>query len=159
VSINLIARIIGLLIVVVVLALAPSIVTANAAVQSNANATDLLGMSVVDDFGGMLIILGLLTIGGIFAAGGQMAGTVKDLLSNVGMAIIAIVALTFMSTIIDYNYALYNAASGVEATMYSIISLLIYVAIIGSVASRGYQAGRSYYKSRKGRKTTTAPNF
>jgi len=156
-NLNLIGRIFGLLGIVVTLALAPQIVTANAAVQS-ANTTNLLGMSVVDDFGAMLIILGILTISGIFAVGGSMAGSVKDLLYNVGVTIVAIIALTFMVEIIGYNNTLYAAASGVEATMYSIISLLIYVAIIGTVAYRGYKAGRSYYKARKGRRAATA-NF
>ena len=158
-NMNLMARILGLLMIVLVLALAPSIVTANAAVQGNANATNLLGMSVVDDFGAMLIILGILTVGGIFTVGGQMSGGIKDLLWTVGITIVAIVALTFMDTIIDYNFALYDAASGVEQTLYSIISLLIYVGIIGSVATRGYKAARTYYKGRKGRRAAAGANF
>ena len=155
-NINLVSRILGLLMIVLVLALAPSIVTANTAIQSNTNATNLLGMSVVDDFGGMLIILGILTVGGIFTVGGSMAGGIKDLLWTVGVTIVAIVALTFMDTIIDYNFAIYNVATGVEQTLYSIISLLIYVGIIGSVAYRGYKAGRSYYKSRKSRRAASS---
>lgn len=157
-NINLVSRILGLLMIVLVLALAPSIVTANTAVQTNANATNLLGMAVVDDFGAMLIILGILTVGGIFTVGGQMAGGIKDLLWTVGITIVAIIALTFMDTIIDYNFAIYTSATGVEKTLYSIISLIIYVGIIGSVAYRGYRAGRGYYRSRR-RGASSGANF
>jgi hypothetical protein len=141
----------GLLTIVVTLAIAPSIATANAAVAISGNLTaDMIGMAVVVTFGAPLAILGLLAMGGLFI-GGSWKGTVgmKDMLQVIFTAIIVIVGLTFMLSILDYTVALIAAGSGgFETTLYGIIPLLVYLAIIG-ITGFGVAKG---VKSVKGKK-------
>lgn len=151
---GLFGKIMGFIVIVVTLALAPSIVTANAAVAAHANVTSgvLTGMSVVAAFGAPLIILGLLVSGGVFAVAGmkgQLGGaTAKDLLTVVGSVITAIVALTFMSTICTYVATLmgyYTLGTEFARTIFAIIPLIIY---IGIIVGSGWSVARTYKKAK-----------
>ena len=141
---NLFGKIMGFIVIVVTLALAPSIVTSNVAITGHANVSSMIGMSTVGAFGAPLIILGLLTAGGIFVVAGvrgTKTASAKDLLSVVGSTIVAIVALTFMATIMTYCQTLIDASTGFAVTIYSIIPLIIY---IGIIAATGWNTAKTY---------------
>lgn len=146
-------KIMGFLIIIITLALAPTINTANAAIVGHANVSIMIGMSVIGGFGAPLIILGLLAAGGAFALAGvrgQMDASTSDLMSVVGSTIVVIVALTFMSTIITYVATLMGvyAATAFAYTLFSIIPLVVY---LGIVAGAGWKTV-STYRARKGGK-------
>jgi hypothetical protein len=144
------SKIMGFLVIIITLAMAPSIVTANTAVASG-NLTNLIGMDVVTDFGAPLIILLLLGMGGIFAWKGA-GGGMKEVMGVIGGTILAIVALTFMNSIITYINALITAdSSSIGDVIYGIIPLIIYMAI---VAGAGYGTYRAFKGS--GKKTSKA---
>lgn len=149
-------RIFGFLGIIVTLALAPSIGTANATVAAD-NLTNLIGMSAIVQFGAPLIVLSLLAISGLFAAGKLAAGSMQDLLKIISAVIVAIVGLTFMDQIVDYVNTLIGAtASGFEDTIYGIIPLVIYVFIVGSI---GYGAYKSYKGGKKDKKAAAQANW
>ena len=156
---SLFGKIMGFLVIIITLALAPTIVTANAAIitQVSVNATRFIGMSVVDTFGPPLIILGLLAMGGIFAIAGvkgQMGGaSMKDMFSVIGAVIVAVVILSLFPNILTYTDSLITASTGFAITIYSIIPLLIYIGIIAGTGWVGYS---TYKKTRKGGKRSRA---
>lgn len=154
---SLFGKIMGFLVIIITLALAPSIVSANTLVATHDNVTAMLGMGVVSGFGAPLIILGLLTIGGIFALAGvkgQLANAgMKDLFTVIGAVIVVIVLLTLMPNVMDYTAELIEASTGFAVTIYSIIPLLIY---LGIVAGAGWAGVSTYRKTRKGGKRSRA---
>ena len=150
---RLLGVLLGMITIVVALAIAPNISTANAAIQS-ANTTNLIAMSVLDDFGAPLAVLGLLTLGGVFTLGAWKTGTdLKQMMIVLFMAVIIIVGLTFMGNIITYTNNLIGAtATDFEDIIWGIIPLFIYVAIIGMpfgyVGYRGYSTRKKRKKAR-----------
>ena len=142
-------RIMGFLVIIITLALATSINTANAAIVAD-NLTNLIGMAVVASFGAPLIIFGLLAIGGVFAwAGttGKLQNTsMSDLLGVIGSVIIVIVALTFMDTMIDYVNTLIDSSTGFGLVLYGVIPLIIY---LGIIAGAGWKAVSTLRRGRK----------
>lgn len=153
---KLLGIIVGLLTIVVTLAIAPSIATANTAVSTSGNLTaDMIGMSVVVTFGAPLAIMGLLAMGGLFVFGAWKGNTsMRDMLEVIFTAIIVIVGLTFMLSILDYSVALIAAGGGgFETTLYGIIPLMVYLAIIGL---SGWQTYKGVRRVRGGAKKTTA---
>ena len=145
---GLFSKIMGFLVIIITLALAPSINTANATVAA-ANLTNLIGMDVVTDFGAPLIVLGLLVVGGIFAWKGTQGSSMGELFKTISLVIIAIVALTFMEDIVGYTNTLIAASSGFAVTLYGIIPLLVYLGVIASVGYTGYQGYRGSKKAKK----------
>ena len=144
---NLFGKIMGFLVIIITLALAPSINTAAVAVAA-ANLTNLIGMAVISNFASPLIILGLLVAGGAFAVAGiqgTYTATTKDLMGVVGATIVAIVALTFMTSIVSYTNTLWTASAGstIGQTIFSIIPLVVYLGIIGGT---GWSLASSYKK-------------
>lgn len=137
---NLMSKILGFLTIIITLALAPAINTANGVVAAD-NLTNCIGMSAIVTFGAPLIILGLLAMGGLFAWKGTSGG-MKEILGVVGAVIVAIIALTFMSSIITYTNALITSSGtgSFGAVIYGMIPLLIYVVIIGSIGYGAYAA-------------------
>lgn len=131
--------------IVITLALAPSINTANNTIASD-NLTNLIGMTAVVQFGAPLIILGIMVAGGLMAFGMRQGLGVKDIMVTVGLVIGEIVALNFMDSIVDYTNTLIAASTGFAVTIYGIIPLIVYIAIIA--AAGGYQTYK-YVKSRK----------
>jgi len=149
---SLFAKILGFLVIIITLALAPSIVTANTAIVESGNLTaSMIGMSVIGGFGAPLIILGLLVSGGVFAIAGirgQLAGAnMKDLFAVIGSVVVVIVLLSMFPNILDYVKALIDASSGFAVTIYGILPLLIY---LGIIAGAGWIQVRAYRRMRKG---------
>ena len=150
---NLFGRIMGFVMVIITLALAPTIQTSNATMATG-NLTNLTGMSAVSAFGAPLIILGLLVSGGLFAAAGvrgRLAGaSIADMISVISSVILVIVSLSLMVNVITYTNALIVAAGGAGAgfgpVVYGIIPLFIYVSVI---AAAGFVQARAYRKARR----------
>lgn len=149
---SLMSKIFGFLVIIITLALAPQINTANAAITAS-NITNCIGVSAIDDFAAPLIVLMLLAVGGIFVWKGTGNQGLKDIMQVVGLVIVAIVGLTFMTDIIDYTNTLIDASTGFAITIYGIIPLLVYLAVIGSVAYAGY---KGYKGGKKGSKRAAA---
>ena len=153
---RLVPSIMGWLVIVIVLALAPTIETYNGYVTGNVaaatNATYMLGMTAIDDFAGFLMIIGLLVAGGLFAVGTVKAKdtTVGDMLGVIGSVIIAVIALAmFSGSIIGYINALITAGTGFAKTAYGILPIMIYLGIIsGATAFIATKAVKKY--KRKG---------
>lgn len=145
---KLVPSILGWLVVVITLALAPTIETYNGYVTSNVsgatNSAYMLGMTAIDDFAGFLIIMGLLVSGGFFAVGGMKtkSTTIKDMLEVIGAVILTIVSLAmFSGSVIGYVDALITAATGFAQTAYGILPIILYVGIIaGATAFIGVKA-------------------
>jgi hypothetical protein len=146
---SIVPKIFGFLVIIITLALAPSINTANAAITA-ANITNCIGVSAVDDFAAPIIVLGLLAVGGLFVWKGTQNQSMSDILKVVGLCIVAIVGLTFMPQIITYTNTLIDASTGFARTIYGVIPLLVYLTVIASVGYAGYQGYRS--GGRKGRR-------
>lgn len=152
---KLVPNILAWVAVIIALALGPSIVTANAEVTANVaaatNATYMIGMTAIDDFGGFIIMLSLLFGGGMLALAGRKGGSsVGDLMSIIGSAILVLVALKiFSGSVIGYIDAMVTAGTGFEKTAYGILAILYYVTVIASAG--GYSAYRATRKRRKSR--------
>jgi len=139
---KLVPSIMGWLIVVITLALAPTIETYNGNVTGNvaaaSNAAYMLGMTAIDDFAGFLMIMGLLVSGGLFAVGGMKSKntTIGDMLGMIGAVIITVIALAmFSGSIIGYLDTLITAGAGFAKTAYGIITIIIYLGIIGGATA------------------------
>jgi hypothetical protein len=152
---GLFSKIMGFLVIIITLALAPSINTANATVAA-ANLTNLIGMDVVTDFGAPLIVLGLLVVGGIFVWKGTGGASMAELFKTISLVIVAIVALTFMEDIVTYTNTLIAASSGFAVTLYGIIPLLVYLGIIAAV---GFTGKSAYSGGKKGKKAAAQVNY
>lgn len=158
---KLVPSIMGWLVVVITLALAPTIESYNAFVTSNVtaatNAAYMIGMTAIDDFGGFLMIMLLLMGGGLFAVAGMRAKnyTVSDMLQVIGAVIISIIALAmFSGSVIGYIDSLITAGSGFAKTAYGILTIIIYISIIAGAGSflaiKGYKASKKSKKSSAG---------
>lgn len=150
---KLVPAILGWLVVVITLALAPTIETYNGNVTTNVaaatNAAYMIGMTAIDDFAGFLMIMALLVSGGLFAVSGMRAKnvTVRDLLEVIGAVIISIIALAiFSGSIIGYIDALITAGTGFAKTAYGILTIIVYVTIIAGPSAymgvKAYRGGR-----------------
>lgn len=162
---NLVPKIMGWVQVVITLALAPTITTYNTAVTTNVtdatNKAYMIGMTAIDDFGAFIIIMGLLVTGGLFGVsamrGGNKGASVRDMLGIIGAVIVTIVALAiFSGSVIGYIDDLITASSGFAKTAFGILTVIIYVGIIGSASVFSYM---SYRKSKKGSKKSSARVF
>ena len=145
----------GFVMIIVTLALAPTIKTANDAIEA-ANLTNLTGMTAVSAFGAPLIIIGLLFGGGFFAVAGvkgkMKSASMADMFSVIGSVVLVIVSLSLFTSVITYLNALIKPAfdagtMGFGEVVYGIIALMIY---IGVIAAAGYTQFRAYKKAQKG---------
>ena len=147
-------KILGFLVIIITLALAPTINIVNTAITGHANVTAMIGMAAIGAFGVPLIILGLLVAGGVFTVAGSKGAlsgaSVKDLLAVVGSVVVLIVVLTMFVNVMDYTTTLIEASSGFAVTIYSIIPIIIY---IGIIALAGWTQVRAYKKVKGGRKS------
>jgi len=153
---KLVPAIMGWLVVVITLALAPTIETYNGHVTTNVtaatNASYMLGMTAIDDFAGFLMIMALLVSGGLFAVTGMRSKsvTVSDMLQVIGAVIISIIALAmFSGSIIGYIDALITAGTGFAKTAYGILPIIVYVSIISGASAF---VARKAIKSRRSTK-------
>lgn len=155
---NLLGKIIGFLVIIITLALSPTIYAANSDIVGYEGGLDtFIGMAAIAGFGGFIIILGLLVSGGLFAIAGvrgKIGGAGwSDIMKVVGAVIVVIVMLTMFITILDYVADLITAATGegdtIGETMFGIIPILIYVGIL---AAAGWAHVTTYRKLRTGRR-------
>ena len=144
-------RIMGFVMIIITLALAPTIKTANDAIEA-ANLTDLTGMTAVSAFGAPLIIIGLLFGGGLFAVAGvkgKMKGaSMADMFSVIGSVVLVIVSLSMFTSIMTYARLLIvtTGGTGFGFVVYGIVPLMIYIGIIAAAA---YVQVRTYRRVRR----------
>lgn len=160
---KLVPAIMAWLAVVITLALAPTIETFNTHVTTNVsgatNTAYMIGMTAITPFAGFLIIMGLLVSGGLFGVAAMRAKstTVEDLLETVGAVVLTVIALAmFSGSVIGYIDALITAGTGFAKTAYGMLTIIIYVGIIGSAS--GYTAVKAYKKAKgsgRGRRSKT----
>jgi hypothetical protein len=144
------------LVVVIVLALAPTINTANTTAYAawgaaSANAS-MIGLGVVMPFGAPLMILSIMVGFGLLSFGMKQGIGIKDIMAAIGITIAVIVALTFFTSIIGYVNTLLTGATGIALVIYGIIPLAIYIGIIASAGTFGIV---KYARARKGKKSAT----
>ena len=154
-ALTIFSKIMGFLVIIITLALAPSINTANAVIVAHDNVSEMLGMAAVSAFGAPLIILGLLVAGGVFAiagAKGQLSAKPMNLFAVIGSVIVLIVVITMFDNVMTYTAQLMAASSGFAVTLYSVIPIVIYVGIIamaGWASVSGYRKMRGKSRSKK----------
>lgn len=152
---KLVPAIFAWLVVIITLALAPTIETYNGYITTNitaaTNVSYMVGMTVIDTYGGFLIILSLLLGGGFFAVQSRKSSaTIGDMLEVIGSIIITVFVLSvYSASLIGYFDALITAGSGVAKTVYGAFPIITYALIIGG--GGGYAAYKGYRK-RKGSK-------
>jgi heme/copper-type cytochrome/quinol oxidase subunit 2 len=155
---NLMPRIMGFIVIILTLALGPSIYTANATILAWGVLDPFIGLEVVAGFGAFIIILGLLISGGLFTVAGirgRLASAgMNDILLVVGAVIVVIVMLTMFTNILDWCDDLITAAIAEGDTLgeigFGIIPIVIYVGII---AAAGWAQVHTYRRMRKGGKS------
>ena len=161
---RLIPAIITWLVVVIVLSLAPTIETYNGHVTTNVaaatNAAYMLGMTAVDDFGGFIMIMGLLLSSGLFAVTSMKVRdtSIGDMMEVIGAVILSVIALSMLSgTIVGKIDELVTAGTGFAKTAYGILTIVIYLAFVA--AGAGFTAYKSVGKLRggKGKSKKAAP--
>lgn len=161
---NLMPKIMGFIVIIITLALAPTIYTANGNIILWGDLTPFLGLEVIAGFGAFIIILGLLVSGGLFTIAGLKGkmGSVgmRDILAVVGSVIVIIVMLTMFVTILDYVGDLITAAVAAGDTLgevgFGIIPIVLY---IGVVAAAGWTQVSTYRRvTGKGRKGSKSPS-
>ncbi len=157
---SLFAKIMGFVTIIITLALAPSINTANTAIANADNLSSMLGMATVVTFGAPLVILGLLVSGGMFALAGvkgQLGGAgMKDILAVIGSVIVVIVAMTLFLSVVSYTSTLIDASTGFAITIYSIIPLIIYLGIIVAAGWTQVSTYKRLTGGRRGRRSSSA---
>ena len=154
---SLLPRILGFLVIIITLALSPSIYSANADILAWADAVnnppvllaDFIGLDVIAGFGAFIIIIGLLVSGGFFAVAGlknriQGAG-MRDMLVVIGSVVIVIVMLTMFETVLQYFANLVAAAITASDSLgqigFAILPIVLYV---GIVAASGWAQVSTY---------------
>jgi hypothetical protein len=155
---NLVPKILGWVVVIVALALAPTINTTNTAIDTAVaaatNNTTMIGMGTVVDFGAPIIIISILFSGALMVMGKVGDGTTKSLLDVVGVVVIVIVALSMFVSVIDYVDTLITASTGFAQTVYGVIPIILYVGIVAG--SGGYTAYKAYKKGKKSKKAVSS---
>ena len=148
---RLVPGIMGWLVVVITLALAPTIETYNGYVTANVaaatNASYMLGMTAIDDFGGFLIIFGLLMSGGFFAVTGMRNKntSVGDMIGVIAAVILTIISMAMLSSsVIGYVDELITAGTGFAQTAYGILTIILYIGIISGATI--YTGAKAYRK-------------
>jgi hypothetical protein len=146
---DLLPKIIGFIALVITIALAPSIYTANLSVVNyggGSGLTNFIGMGAIAPFGGFLIIFGILIAQGIFniaGYGGAKASGWKDILVSVGAVIVVIILLNvYVSAVLPGFTGLIASASvasdTIGQTVFGVVPIVIYLAIIiGAIGSQG----------------------
>ena len=139
--------------VIVVLALAPSINTANSTVLATwalaSENASMIGMGAVVPFGAPLIILSIMVSFGLLAFGMKEGASVRDIMEAIGITIAMIIALNFFDSAVGYVNTLLVDATGIAKVIYGIIPLAVYIGIVASAGSYGIV---KYVKGKKGKK-------
>jgi len=136
--------------IIVTLALAPYIYTANTAILDWGDLTPFLGLEVVAGFGAFIIILGLLVQGGFFAFKAT-GGGMRDILQVVGAVVVILVVLNIFPTVLDYMDDLITAATGAGDSLGEVgFGILPVVLYLGLIAAAGWSAVSTYRRVRRG---------
>jgi hypothetical protein len=147
---NLVPKILGWLVVIIGLALAPTINTANTAIDTawaaSTNNATMIGMGTVVDFGAPLMIIAILFSGAMMGLGKIGDGSIKGMMGVIGACIVTIVALNMFVNIITYVDTLITASTGFAQTIYGIIPIIVYM---GVVAGAGVTTAVSYFRGRR----------
>jgi hypothetical protein len=153
---GLFSKILGFLVIIITLALSPTINTANGTIASG-NLTNLIGMDVVADFGAPLIILGLLVSGGVFAVAGVKGtlggASMGDLFKVIGSVVVIVVLLSMFPEIMTYVNDLIQDSTGFAITIYGIIPIVIY---LGIIVGAGWVQVQTYRSAKKGKASTAS---
>jgi hypothetical protein len=154
---NLVPKIMGWLVVIIALALAPTINTTNGYISSNVTAATesayMIGMSTVVAFGAPIMIISILFSGALIVMGKIGDGTTKSLMGVIGTVVVVIIALSMFVSIIGYVNTLITASTGFAQTIYGVIPIIIY---IGIIASAGGVAGVQALRKGKGKKKSAS---
>jgi hypothetical protein len=158
---NLMPKILGWVVVIVGLALAPTINTSNTAVAdawgAATNNATMIGMETVVDFGAPLIIISILFSGALIVMGKIGDGSVKSMLDVVGACVVVILALSMFTSVIDYIDTLISASTGFAQTLYGFIPVILYIGIVAGAG--GYTTYKAIRKSKKAKKSASASGF
>lgn len=157
---NIFPKIMGFVIIVLTLAMSPTIAASNAAILL-LDLTDMLAMDVMAEFGGPLIVFGLLFSGGLFAYAGVRGNikeaSIQDVGVVIGNVILVIVALSFMTSIIGYVQDLIDVSTGFAIVIYGIIPMAIYLGIVASTSVITYKKYKKLTgKEKSGKKPAAA---
>lgn len=147
--------------IIITLAIAVNIKTANAAIES-ANLTNLIGMTVLSSWGAPIIILGLLSMSGVFAYSGitgKGQASTADIFSVVGATLAAVIVLSFFLNIITYTNQLIGAGTSNGDIIYEIIPVVIYLLIIGGSGWAGIRKIQQIRKGKKGSKSNSVAGY
>lgn len=151
---NLVPKILGWVVVIIALALAPTINTSNTAIDTAwgaaTNNATMIGMGTVVDFGAPIMIISILFSGALIVMGKVGDGTTKSLLDVIGVVVILIIALSMFTNIISYVDTLISASTGFAQTVYGVIPIILYVGIIAGAG--GYSAYKAYRSKKKAKK-------
>jgi hypothetical protein len=158
---NLVPKIMGWLVVIIALALAPTINTANIAIDTawgaaTQNAT-MIGMGTVVDFGAPIMIISILFSGALIVMGKVGDGTTKSLLDVIGVTILLVVVLSMFTNVITYANTLIAASTGFAQTVYGVIPIILYVGVIAGAG--GYSAYKAFRKGKKSKKSSAVSGF
>lgn len=167
---DLLPRIIGFLVIVITIALAPSIYTANLLVVEyggGSGLTSFLGMDAISPYGGFLTILGLLVAQGLFAIASfrNSGGSWKDMFAMIGAVIAVIILLNlYVAAILpgfgDLIASASAASDSIGETVFGVIPIVIYLGIIiGAVGIQGYKAYSSRKRSKKSSQKRTMVSY
>lgn len=151
---NLVPKILGWLVVIIALALAPTINTTNGYISTNVtaavNAADMIGMSTVVAFGAPIMIISILFSGALIVMGKVGDGTTRSLMGVISTVVVVIIALSLFVSVIGYVDTLITASTGFAKTIYGVIPIILYVGIIaGAGVGTAIQAFRKGKKSKK----------
>jgi hypothetical protein len=158
---NLVPKIMGWLVVIIALALAPTINTTNGYISSNVtaavNASHMIGMTTVVAFGAPIMIISILFSGALLVMGRVGDGTTKSLMDVIGVVVVLIIALSLFVSVIGYVDTLITASSGFAQTIYGVIPIILYIGIIAGAG--GYSAYKAFKKGKKSKKYASASGF
>lgn len=157
---DLLPKIVGFIALVITISLSPAIYSANLSVVNyggGSGLTNFIGMDAIADFGGFLIIFGILIAQGIFqiaGVGGGKASGWKDILVSVGSVIVVIILLNvYVSAVLpgftDLIASASAASDDIGQTVFGVVPIVIYLTII--VGAIGVQGGKAIYNKVRGR--------
>ena len=159
------AKILGFIVIIMALALGPTIYTTNALIVAwgansttvNATHVSFIGLETIAGFGAFLIIFGLLVSGGMMAIAGKGGGSGSIGRGDMLAVVLSVVSIVLMLTLLEAAFTYLNnlliaatAASDTIGTVgFGIIPILIYIGIIGAA---GWTQVRTIKKMRRGRR-------
>jgi hypothetical protein len=140
---SLLPKILGFLIIILTLALGPTIYTSNGDIILWGVLDPFIGLEVTVGFGAFIIIFSLLISGGIFAIAGMRGKlantTVYDLLKVIASVIVIIVMLAIFPSILDYCDDLITAAiaagDNIGEVGFGLVPIIVYVGVLATATA------------------------